>query len=85
MRLFCLFAAMLWMVTSDVAAANPCTNGSFEELDANSFAVDWQPIGRHVEVSGDDVHSGQRALRMVRSADESTPDELAVEIAKEMG
>ncbi|MBM4033795.1 MAG: hypothetical protein FJ291_18710 [Planctomycetes bacterium] len=47
---------------------NPCTNGSFEELAPNGFPLDWEPVGRTVEVVAD-AHSGQRALRLVRGED----------------
>lgn len=52
---------------------NPCTNGSFELLGKNGFPVDWGPVGREVTVSTD-AHSGQRSLRLVRTANTPTPE-----------
>ncbi len=48
-------------------APNPCTNGSFEELDPNGFPAGWSPVGKTVEVSAD-AHSGKRSLRFLRKA-----------------
>ncbi len=52
---------------SAAAAANPCTNGSFEELGPQGFPADWMPVGNLAEVSTD-AHSGARSVRMVRTA-----------------
>lgn len=46
----------------------PCTNGSFEQLDEHGFPVDWSPVGEHVAVSNDSFH-GTRSLRLVRTPD----------------
>jgi len=48
-------------------AANPCTNGSFEELNPAGFPLDWDPVGKTVGVSTD-AHSGKRSLRLARAA-----------------
>ena len=58
---------------SAVAAANPCTNGSFEALNPQGFPVDWGPVGSLVEVSSD-ARSGKHSLRMVRTADTQTAE-----------
>ena len=55
------------------ASEQPCTNGSFERLAPNGFPVDWGPIGNTVEVSAD-THSGQRALRFLRTLETETPE-----------
>lgn len=60
-------AAMCSCLLSASAAANPCTNGSFEELNPQGFPADWTPVGSQVEASAD-AHAGKRALRMVRTA-----------------
>jgi hypothetical protein len=49
------------------APANPCGNGSFEELAANGFPVDWGPLGT-AAISAD-AHSGKRSLRLVRTTE----------------
>ena len=46
-------------------SANPCTNGSFEELDAGGFPADWGPVGQQASISSD-AHAGKWALRLVR-------------------
>lgn len=46
-------------------AANPCTNGSFEQLGPGGFPADWGPVGSVVEVASD-AHSGRHSLRLVR-------------------
>ncbi len=61
-------AAVCSCLLSASVAVNPCTNGSFEDLNAQGFPVDWSPVGSQVEVSGD-AHSGKRSLRIVRSAE----------------
>ena len=58
-----LYAALLGLV-----AANPCTNGSFEEVGPDGFAADWQIVGQTVALT-DDAHGGQRAVRMLRTED----------------
>ena len=55
---------------SAAVAANPCTNGSFEELGPQGFPTDWMPVGSLAEVSTD-AHSGTRSVRMVRTADKT--------------
>jgi len=55
------------------APSNPCTNGSFERLDADGFPVDWEAVGETVGVSAD-AHSGKRSLRLHRAADAETPE-----------
>ena len=50
-------------VISAAAAANPCTNGSFEELTAQGFPADWMPVGS----SGGTQH--RRALGNALRAD----------------
>ena len=60
-------AAVCSCLLSASAAANPCTNGSFEELNPQGFPADWTPVGSQVEASAD-AHAGKRALRMVRTA-----------------
>jgi len=52
---------------------NPCTNGSFEELDPKGFPVDWQAVGQTVEATAD-AHSGKHALRMARTPEATTPE-----------
>jgi hypothetical protein len=51
----------------ELAPANPCNNGSFEELSASGFPVDWSPLGR-AEISTD-AHRGRRSLRLVRTTE----------------
>jgi len=65
----CLIA--LLCLTSLALGADPCTNGSFEQLDANGFPTDWGPVGEGVEVSAD-AHQGARAIRLVRTPDTKT-------------
>ncbi len=54
-------------------AANPCSNGSFEDIAANGAPVDWDILNQGSIVEGD-VHSGQRALRLVRAANDPVPE-----------
>ncbi len=56
-----------------VETANPCTNGSFEQLTPAGFPADWGPIGATVEVTSD-AHSGRRALRFRRTKETETPE-----------
>jgi hypothetical protein len=56
---------LLWAPLA-AAAADPCTNGSFEQLDASGFPVDWGPVGEGVTVT-QDAHQGARALRLART------------------
>jgi hypothetical protein len=58
---------------TEAATENACTNGSFEILGKNGFPADWGPVGQQVSVS-EDAHSGQRSLRMVRTAETVTPE-----------
>ena len=71
MRLLCICLTMLCAALPLAASDNPCTNGSFEELAPNEFPVDWAPVGTQVEVTAD-AHSGDRALRLVRTAETET-------------
>jgi hypothetical protein len=48
--------------------ANPVTNGGFEALGPDGVPVDWGFLGK-VEVTNQ-AHSGDRALRFIREADE---------------
>ena len=66
MRMLSLLAAIGLLTAAPADAANPCTNGSFEQLDDDGFPVDWGAVGQTVEVS-DDAHSGSRSLRMLRT------------------
>ena len=61
-----LTVALLTLYCLQPAEANPCTNGSFENLAPGGFPVDWAPLGK-VEVSAD-AHAGARSLRLVRTA-----------------
>ncbi len=61
-------AAVCSCLLSASAAANPCTNGSFEELNPQGFPADWGPVGSRAEVSSD-AHSGKRSLRIVRTTE----------------
>ncbi len=69
MRIF----TVLFMGICLTAGANPCTNGSFEEVDAAGVAVDWQPMGQ-VTVIDSDAHTGKRCLRIVRTGREDYPE-----------
>jgi len=71
MRFSFFFCAVLALALSASAADNPCTNGSFEDVNAGGFPVDWGPVGDDVKVV-DDAHTGERALRLARTADTST-------------
>ncbi|MFW6163118.1 MAG: hypothetical protein ACODAJ_10155, partial [Planctomycetota bacterium] len=68
MRLIRLAAALALLALPGLAAENPCTNGSFERLDEDGFPADWEAVGQTVEASSD-AHSGQRSLRMLRTAE----------------
>jgi len=59
--------ALILLTAPGAGPANPCTNGSFEELGPQGFPVDWEPVGKAVEVSTD-AHSGRRSLRLLRTA-----------------
>jgi len=52
---------------------NPCTNGSFEKLAPSGFPADWSPVETTVDVSSD-AHSGNRSLRLLRTAQTETPE-----------
>ncbi|MCS7304506.1 MAG: hypothetical protein NZ602_05290, partial [Thermoguttaceae bacterium] len=52
---------------------NPCTNGSFERLDGQHFALDWAPVGRIVEMT-QEARTGQWAVQLTRTAD--TPQNI---------
>ncbi len=62
----CLLLLFSASVPAVPTADQICTNGSFEELDAHGFPVDWSPVGEGVEVTTD-AHQGERALRLVRT------------------
>ncbi len=67
---------MRWLLTasllscaiacSALADEQPCTNGSFEQLDPRGFPIDWSPVGDGVETA-QDAHTGQRSLRLRRT------------------
>src|SRR5512143_4204442 len=63
-----LFLAIAFSLQAEAAPANPCRNGSFEELAPNGFPADWFPLG-NVKASSDDVRSGERSLRLVRATE----------------
>ena len=71
MRRLVIFTGLLFVTTPLVQAANPCTNGSFEQLGPGGFAVDWSPIGSQVEVVSE-ARTGSHAVRLIRTAE--TPD-----------
>ena len=54
-------------------AANPCTNGSFEEVTADGRPVDWEILNQGAIIAGD-AHTGVRALRLVRAANDPLPE-----------
>ncbi len=54
-------------------AANPCPNGSFEQLALGGFPADWASVGTKIEVSRD-AHTGRHSLRLARTA--GTPPEV---------
>lgn len=60
-----LLAALLYLAAT---GANPCTNGSFEQIGPDGIPLDWNPLNQ-VQVV-EDAHSGARALRLVRSAED---------------
>ena len=65
----CLMLALaMTLCGAAAAAANPCTNGSFEQIAPNGFPADWSAIGTTVEVSSH-AHSGKHSLRLLRMAD----------------
>ena len=71
-----VYVLILWAASVHAAGAageDPCTNGSFEQLDARGFPADWEAVGQSVTVSKD-AHSGRHALRMVRTAETKTPE-----------
>lgn len=72
MTWFSVIAALAMSVSAADGQANPCRNGSFEELAPNGFPIGWGPIGR-AEVT-DDAHSGKRALRLVRTDEPPTKE-----------
>lgn len=51
---------------------NPVTNGGFESVTPAGLPVDWQIMGTGALV--DDAHSGRRAVRLERAADEAAPE-----------
>ncbi len=67
-----LVAAILLLAPTANAQANPCLNGSFEDVAPNGFPVAWGPIGK-AEVAGD-AHSGKRALRLLRTNEPPTSE-----------
>lgn len=54
------------------SAANPCSNGSFEQIGPDGIPVDWNPLNQVLVV--DDAHSGKHALRLFRPADDPYPE-----------
>jgi hypothetical protein len=61
------------MALNAAAALNPCSNGSFEALNPDGSPVDWEILNQGRIVT-DDVHSGHRALRLVRPAGDPLPE-----------
>jgi len=55
------------LTAAAAAAANPCPNGSFEQLTPGGFPADWAAVGTKVAVSAD-AHTGRHSLRLVRAA-----------------
>ena len=49
------------------------TNGDLEQLNADGFPLDWQPVGESVTITSD-AHSGKVAFRLVRTAETPTPE-----------
>ena len=49
------------------------TNGDLEQLDADGFPLDWEPVGESVTIASD-AHSGKVAFRLVRTAETPTPE-----------
>src|SRR4030042_6576679 len=72
MTLLPLLVAVACLAAEPAGQANPCSNGSFEQLAPNGFPVDWAPLGK-VEVVGD-AHSGNRALRLLRTNEPPTSE-----------
>ena len=60
-----LFAMAIAAAVPGVAA-DPCPNGSFDQLAPNGFPADWSAVGPGVEPVRD-AHSGQYALRLRRA------------------
>ncbi len=73
MRSLILVATICVTAVAQAAETNPCTNGSFEQLNARGFPVHWAPVGTTVEVSTD-AHLGRRALRLLRTDQTPTPE-----------
>jgi hypothetical protein len=65
MTLLPLLVGLACLAAEPPQHANPCANGSFEELSPSDFPADWAPIGR-AEVAAD-ARSGTRALRLLRT------------------
>jgi len=55
--------------------ANPVTNSSFENLDADAWAVHWEQVGSNVQVARD-AHTGQHAVRLSRSREAIEENQL---------
>ncbi|MCL4202341.1 MAG: hypothetical protein KJ000_07585 [Pirellulaceae bacterium] len=70
MRRLVSIAWLLLSVASSVQAADPLTNGSFEQLGSGGFPADWQPIGSSVEAVSE-ARTGERAVRLLRTDDAS--------------
>ncbi len=68
MRRFVIFTWLVFVTTPLVHAANPCTNGSFEQLGPDGFPVDWAPVGSQVEVVSE-ARTGSHAVRLLRTAE----------------
>ncbi len=73
MRTICLIAALALASLGSIAAPaeEVISNPSFEVLDADGLPKDWQRVGAQVEPTTD-AHSGKRALRFVRPAENAT-------------
>lgn len=66
MRSLSIFSLLLLMGLqgAPAPAENPCTNGSFEQLDAQGIPVDWSPVSP-LSISND-ARGGHNSLRIVR-------------------
>ncbi len=56
-----------------VLAANPCTNGSFEERNGDGYPVDWEILNDGRVLYGD-AFEGEYALHVVRDAGDPHPE-----------
>jgi len=67
MNLLPLLAGLACFAAEPAVPANPCANGSFEQLAPGGFPAAWALLGK-VEVVGD-AHSGKHALRLLRTTE----------------